>query len=133
MRIGFPTCWCATAPAAPLLDRAETAYRSAWRATTGTKVHGDVTDACAGWLIRGDALVERAHRETTDHLARIPDHDWKWGTATARQRLVHRLSVVASMTAQRTDLKGLSCLAMYMRQRMLARWPALTPLPSERP
>ncbi|TJZ59129.1 aminoglycoside phosphotransferase family protein [Streptomyces piniterrae] len=133
LRIGFPTRWCVTAAPAPLLDRAETAYRTAWRTATGTELHDDLADACAGWLLRGDALVERARRGTTDHLARIPDRDWKWGTATARQRLVHRLGVVGQMTADRADLSGLSRLSTDMRQRMLARWPTLPPVPSQRP
>ncbi|MFD0339708.1 phosphotransferase family protein [Streptomyces sp. NPDC127117] len=133
LRIGFPTCWCVTAAPAPLLDRAESAYRTAWHTATGTELHGDLADACAGWLLRGDALVERARRKTTDHLARIPDQDWKWGTATARQRLVHRLGVVGRLTADRTGLSGLSGLSTDMRRSMLARWPELRPVPSERP
>lgn len=133
LRIGFPTCWCVTAAAAPLLERAETAYRTAWRTETGDELHDDLTDFCADWLLRGDALVERAHRESTDHLARIPVRDWKWGTATARQRLVHRLGVVARMTVGRDGLSGLSTLCAEMRRRMLARWPTLRPVPSRRP
>ncbi|WP_326770512.1 aminoglycoside phosphotransferase family protein (plasmid) [Streptomyces sp. NBC_01591] len=133
LRIGFPTCWCVTAASAPLLDRAEAAYRTAWHTATGTELHDDLADACAGWLLRGDALVQKAHRGTTDHLARIPDRDWKWGTATARQRLVHRLGVVGRTTADRADLSGLSRLSTDMRQRMLARWPKLPPVPSQRP
>ncbi|WP_405889306.1 aminoglycoside phosphotransferase family protein [Streptomyces sp. NBC_00133] len=133
LRVGFPTCWCVTAAAAPLLNRAETAYRTAWSTVTGTELHGDLADACAGWLLRGDALVARAHRGTTDHLARIPDRDWKWGTVTARQRLVHRLGVVSRMTADHADLSGLSSLSTDMRRRMLARWPTLPPVPSQRP
>ncbi|MYV57192.1 aminoglycoside phosphotransferase family protein, partial [Streptomyces sp. SID3212] len=58
LRIGFPTCWCVTKAAPALLDRAETAYRTTWRSLTGTDPGGDLTDACAGWLLRGDALVE---------------------------------------------------------------------------
>ncbi|WP_406011888.1 aminoglycoside phosphotransferase family protein [Streptomyces sp. NBC_00984] len=133
LRIGFPTCWCVTAASARLLDRAETAYRTAWRTATSTELHGDLADACAGRLLRGDALVERAHRGTTDHLARIPDRDWTWGTATARQRLVHRLGVVGRMTADRPDLNGLSRLSTDMRRRMLDRWPTLPPVPAKRP
>ncbi|MFF3617078.1 aminoglycoside phosphotransferase family protein [Streptomyces sp. NPDC002580] len=133
LRIGFPTCWCVTAAAAPLLDRAERAYRTAWHDATGGELHEDLADACAGWLLRGDALVERAHRGTTDHLARVPDRDWKWGTATARQRLVHRLGVVSRATADRADLSGFGRLSADMRQRMLARWPKLPPVPSQRP
>ncbi|MFG2490272.1 phosphotransferase [Streptomyces caniferus] len=133
LRTGFPTCWCSTAPDVPLMDRAETAYRTAWAAATGTEPDGDLTDACAGWLLRGDALVQRAHRDTVDHLARIPDRDWEWGTATARQRLVHRLGVVAQRTTGRGDLSGLHRLSADLRHRMLTRWPTLRPLPSRRP
>ncbi|MFJ7200216.1 hypothetical protein [Streptomyces sp. NPDC098926] len=88
LRIGFPTCWCVTAASPPLLDRAEAAYRAAWRTATGTRLHDDLsdglTDTCAGRLLRGDALVAGARSGTTDHLARVPDREWKWGTATAR-------------------------------------------------
>ncbi|MEV4868036.1 aminoglycoside phosphotransferase family protein [Streptomyces syringium] len=133
LRIGFPTCWCTTAAPEPLLARAEDAYRSGWRTATGTDPRGDLTDACAGWLLRGDALVPRAERGTTDHLARVTHRDWAWGTATARQRLAHRLGVVSRMTAARADLSGLSRLCADMRRRVLARWPKLTPLPSHRP
>lgn len=133
LRIGFPTCWCATAPAPDVLNAAETAYRTAWRDASGTEVQGDLTDACAGWLLRGDALVQRAQRGTVDHLGEIPDRDWKWGTATARQRLVHRLRVVSQMTAGSGELKDLGRLAAAMRESMLTRWPALRPLPLRRP
>lgn len=133
LRIGFPTCWCVTSASEPLLERAESAYRDAWRAATGSETQGDLTDACAGWLLRGDALVERARRESIDHLDRITHRDWKWGTATARQRLVHRLGVVSAMTADHPSLTGLSSLTTAMRQGMLARWPRLQPVPTERP
>ncbi|MGY3334648.1 tRNA A-37 threonylcarbamoyl transferase component Bud32 [Streptomyces filamentosus] len=133
LRIGFPTCWCVTSASAPLLERAERAYRTAWRTATGSETQDGLADACAGWLLRGDALVERAHRESEDHLARIPKRDWKWGTATARQRLVHRLGVVSRMTADHTSLSGVSSLTAAMRERMLARWPALQPVPTKRP
>ncbi|MEU9126267.1 aminoglycoside phosphotransferase family protein [Streptomyces sp. NPDC048506] len=133
LRIGFPTCWCVTAPTQPLLHAAETAYRATWRNATGTEVQDDLTDACAGWLLRGDALVQRAHRGTADHLAEIPNRDWKWGTATARQRLAHRLGVVSRMTADGGELKGLGQLAATIRHGMLTRWPTLQPLPLQRP
>ncbi|WP_329376154.1 aminoglycoside phosphotransferase family protein [Streptomyces sp. NBC_01351] len=133
LRIGFPTCWCVTSASEPLLERAESAYRDAWRAATGSETQDDLTDACAGWLLRGDGLVERARRESTDHLARIPHRDWTWGTATARQRLVHRLGVVGQMTADHASLSGMSSLSTAMRQRMLARWPTLQPVPTRRP
>ncbi|OIJ95270.1 phosphotransferase family protein [Streptomyces colonosanans] len=133
LRIGFPTCWCVTAPDADVLDAAETAYRTTWRDSTGAEVQGDLMDACAGWLLRGDALVQRAQRGTSDHLGEIPNQDWKWGTATARQRLVHRLRVVSRMTAESSDLKDLGRIAAAMRERMLIRWPKLRPLPPQRP
>ncbi len=100
---------------------------------TGSETEDGLADACAGWLLRGDALVERARREGTDHLSRIPRRDWTWGTATARQRLVHRLGVVGQMTADHTSLSGVSRLSTAMHQRMLARWTAIQPVPAKRP
>ncbi|WP_374690058.1 phosphotransferase [Frankia sp. AvcI1] len=132
LRIGFPTCWCVTAPPRPLLKEAEVAYRAAWRQQTGRDVPDDLTDACAGWLLRGDALVERAKRETLDHLARIARRDWRWGTATARQRLTHRLGIVSQMTAHGGELEELGQLAAAMRENVLTRWPSLQPLPTRR-
>ncbi|MCW2878248.1 MAG: aminoglycoside phosphotransferase [Sphaerisporangium sp.] len=133
LRIGFPTCWCATQTPAPLLRRAEDAYHAAWRAATGTEPQGDLTDEGIGWLLRGDALVERAHRDGTDHLARVTRDDWRWGIATARQRLLHRLGVVHEATADRADLANLHDVTAAMRSRILGRWPAILPLPSRRP
>lgn len=127
LRIGFPTCWCSTAPDDGLLAAAESAYRAA----LGGRPDGDLADACAGWLIRGDALVQRAFREGPDHLAAALRADWQWGTATARQRLVHRLGVVAAMPGDR--LAALAALSSDVRDRMLVAWPTLAPLPARRP
>ena len=83
LRIGFPTCWCALAPEPSLVAAAEAEYRANWRSVTGTDLVGDVTDACAGWMLRGDGLVERASRGRADHLGRLLEEDWTWGVATA--------------------------------------------------
>ncbi|MEU5715758.1 aminoglycoside phosphotransferase family protein [Streptomyces sp. NPDC020403] len=134
LRIGFPTCWCVTRAAGPLLERAESAYRAAWYAATGRALPDTgLADACAGWLIRGDALVQRAHRGAADQLARVPEEDWEWGTATARQRLAHRLAVVAGTTEDGGELRGLRALAADLRRALLHRWPELRPVPTRRP
>lgn len=133
LRIGFPTCWCVTAAPGPLLAEAEAAYRTAWRSATGADVEGELVDACAGWLIRGDALVQRAHRGSVDHLARVLDEDWEWGTVSARERLLHRLGVVARMAEGSESLDGLGRLSADVRRRMLERWPALKASPERRP
>lgn len=129
LRIGFPTCWCSTAPAPGLVAEAEAAYQEA----SGRRPTADeIADACTGWLIRGDALVERARRETTDHLARMVEQDWTWGTATARERLAHRLGVVATLV-DGDRLAETARLAAGLRAAMLKRWPGLRPLPERRP
>ena len=133
LRSGFPTCWCATNPDPGRLRAAEAAYRSAWRAATGGDVEGDLTDACAGWLLRGDGLVERAERADADHWRRLLDQDWTWGTATARQRLLHRLLVVGQLAAdggRAGRLADTGRLAGEMAGAVLGRWPGLRPLPS---
>ncbi|MFG2292139.1 aminoglycoside phosphotransferase family protein [Streptomyces sp. NPDC048603] len=135
LRIGFPTCWCVTAAEEPLRARAEAAYREAWRAETGTDVAVDgLVDACAGWLVRGDALVPRARRDGRDHLDRAASRDWSWGTATARQRLAHRLGVVARLAESRPELSATARLCDALRERMRERWPAAgAAVPAERP
>ncbi|WP_329112375.1 phosphotransferase [Streptomyces sp. NBC_01353] len=129
-RIGFPTCWCAmSVPAAPLTE-VEDVYRTTWRGLTGKDVPGDLADACAGWLIQGDALVERAHRGTVDQLARVPAEDFEWGYVSARERLVHRLGVVADMTRGHDHLHAVGRLSSALASRLLERWPTLRPLPT---
>lgn len=130
LRIGFPSCWCVTAPPAGLIDDAERAYRAEWHRATGTEPQGSMADACAGWLLRGDALVEKAHRGAGDRLAGAIAADWPWGTATARQRLLHRLGVVAELAGP--ELAGFGELCAGLRAAMAARWPRLRPLPTDR-
>ncbi|MFH9725676.1 phosphotransferase [Streptomyces sp. NPDC017254] len=130
-RIGFPTCWCALSVSAAPLAEVEDVYRSTWRGLTGTDVPGDLADACAGWLIQGDALVERAHRGTVDHLARVPTEDFEWGPVSARERLVHRLGVVADMTRDHDRLHAFGRLSSALADRLLVCWPKLRPLPSQ--
>ncbi|MFJ8041740.1 aminoglycoside phosphotransferase family protein [Kitasatospora sp. NPDC096147] len=133
LRIGFPTCWCVTAAPDPLLHRAEAAYRDTWHELTGHALGQDLTDACTGWLLRGGALVPRAERDGTDHLARLPAEDWTWGTTTARRRLVHRLGVVGQLAASRSDLGELAALCAAFWEAALTRWPRLPPVLAERP
>lgn len=131
LRIGFPTCWCAMSVTATPLAEVEDIYRATWRNLTGTDIPGDLADACAGWLIRGDALVERAHRESVDHLARVPVEDFEWGYISARERLVHRLGAVADLTRGHDGLHALGDLSAAMAARLLQRWPTLRPLPTQ--
>ncbi|MFJ2022696.1 aminoglycoside phosphotransferase family protein [Streptomyces sp. NPDC087897] len=129
-RIGFPTCWCAMSVTAAPLAEVEDVYRTTWRGLTGRDVPGDLADACAGWLIQGDALVERAHRGTADQFARLPVEDFAWGYVSARERLVHRLGVVAGLTRDHDRLHAVGRLSSTLAERLLARWPALRPLPA---
>jgi tRNA A-37 threonylcarbamoyl transferase component Bud32 len=130
LRIGFPTCWCSTSQPPELLAEAEAAYAAAAGRTIDER---ELADACASWTIRGDALVERAYRETRDHLARLTVEDWKWWTVSARERLAFRLGVVGAMADAEGPLGRTARLASQMRMAMLARWPGLQPLPAERP
>ena len=116
----------------PALGRAEAAYRSAWRSATGTDPQGSLADACAGWLIRGDALVQRAERGGPAHLTRLPEDDWEWGTATARQRLLHRLGVVAGLAGDHPALACLAQVSAAMRDRIRQAWPGTPGLPEAR-
>ena len=132
LRIGWPTCWCAKSVPEPVLSQAEAAYRSTWRSLTGSGLDGSLADACAGWLIRGDALVERADRGGSPHLLRLPDENWRWGTATARQRLLHRLAAVIDLAAGEPALASLVQVSRAMRDRIRRRWPGTRPLAAAR-
>lgn len=90
---------------------------------------GRIADACVGWLVRGDTLVELAVREDSDHLATVARADWKWGTATARERLLHRVGAVADLTAGCDDLAGTHTLLRAMTAGIRSRWPGLSRLP----
>ncbi|MDP9241168.1 MAG: aminoglycoside phosphotransferase family protein [Actinomycetota bacterium] len=129
LRMAFPTCWCAARLPEPDLVAAEGAYVEVWQAATGRPLVGFIGDACVAWLIRGDSLVEMALRDGTDHLAAAAYADWKWGTATARQRLKHRLGVVAGVTDGCADLSEVHGLTMSMTRQIETRWPGLAPLP----
>jgi Phosphotransferase enzyme family len=128
LSVGFPTCWCVASVPGPVLAEAEAAYRATWRSITGTEPAGDLTDAKVGWVISGDALVQRARRGTVDHLARAARRDWRWGTATARGRLLHRLGVVAAAARDRDDLTHMARLCTGLSARLLLRRPP-PPLP----
>jgi hypothetical protein len=124
LRIGFPTCWCVKALPERHIADAENAYRDVRRGV------GDVADACVGWLMQGDALVEKARRHDTDHLARVPRRDWRWGTATARERLLHRLGVVAALAEEHERLAATAGLARDMATAMKRKWPGLEAVPT---
>jgi len=132
LRVGWPTCWCATSAPEPDIREAEAAYRSTWRSLTGADLAGSLADACAGWLIRGDTLVERAERGRSVQLMRLPEEDWEWGTATARQRLLHRLAVVAAVADDDPSLDGLVEVCRAMRDRIRQDWPGTAKLPVAR-
>ncbi|WP_199753020.1 phosphotransferase [Actinoplanes sp. ATCC 53533] len=118
LRIGFPTCWCVRSTPAPVLLAAERAYRDTWRSLRGGDPPGDLADACLGWVVQGDALVERAERRGTDHFARMLRADWQWGTMTARERVIHRLGVAAAAADGRADLAATVRLAAAMREAL---------------
>jgi hypothetical protein len=79
---------------------------------------GDLADACLGWAVQGDALVQRAERRGTDHFARMLRADWTGGTMTARERVTHRLGVAAAAADGRADLAATVRLATAMREAL---------------
>ncbi|OKJ07571.1 phosphotransferase [Kitasatospora sp. CB01950] len=134
LRTGFPTCRCSTAPPPAVLAEAEAAYRATWRAATGTEAAGraELADACAGWLLRGDALVPRAERGTADYLARLHHADWTWGNTTARRRLLHRVRAVAALADADTALPIFGRFCATLATRIRTAWPTAGPLPGDR-
>ncbi|MET9225315.1 hypothetical protein [Lentzea sp. NPDC003310] len=71
------------------------------------------------WFVDGDALVQRADRDGTDHLARVVGEDWFWYSTTARGRLMFRAAVVATFTETHPET---SALARRLLDRMNRAW-----------
>ncbi|HEX8867760.1 MAG TPA: hypothetical protein VF821_19025 [Lentzea sp.] len=113
LRIGFPTCATVSETPRELREAAEQAYfeERGWKA--------GLEDACVRWLVQGDALVQRAERDGTDHLARVVDEDWFWYSTTARGRLMFRARVVAAFTETHPEM---SALAQRLHDRMTGVW-----------
>ena len=125
LRVGFPTCYSSPATPPGLLREAEDAYRETWAGLTGAPIVGSLADACAAWTIRGDGLVERAHRGRRRYLRKLAAKDWTWGKATARERLAFRLDVTAELAADSAQLAAVSALCRDLRDAMRRRWPSL--------
>ena len=113
LRIGFPTCATVTETPAELREAAEQAYFAERGFSSGLE------DACVRWLVQGDALVQRAERDGTDHLAKVVDADWFWYSTTARGRLMYRTRVVATFTETHPKVSG---LARRLHERMRQIW-----------
>ncbi|GGN02739.1 hypothetical protein GCM10011609_47090 [Lentzea pudingi] len=113
LRIGFPTCATVTETPRELREAAEQAYFEERGFTA------PLEDACVRWFVNGDALVQRAERDGTDHLARVVDEDWFWYSTTARGRLMYRARVVASFTETHPET---SALARRLLERMGRVW-----------
>lgn len=125
LRIGFPTCYSSPETTPDLLREAEAAYRDTWRSATGTAITGNLADACTGWTIRGDALVERAHRQSRRQLRRLIDSNWRWGKASARERLAFRLEMTAECAVETEELAAVGLVCRDLREVMRTRWPKL--------
>lgn len=113
LRMGFPTCATVSETPKELQEAAEQAY-FAERGRVEP-----LEDACVRWLVQGDALVQRAERDGTDHLARVVDEDWFWYSTTARGRLMFRARVVAEFTETHP---ATSALARRLLERMNRIW-----------
>lgn len=122
LRIGFPTCGLNPVVPAPEVERAEDVYRSSWLAAGGSGEPGSVADQCVGWLLRSDALVQRAERGQRDQFARVLDEDWFWGPLTGRLRLARRLDTVAALVAE--TMPATAALARALRPRLPDPLPA---------
>lgn len=117
LRMAFPTCGYSTVLAPEVIASAESAYFETWRETTGTDVPGSLTDHCVAWLLRGDALVQRIQRGARDQFARVLVEDWSWGPMTARERLMHRVRVVAGL-----EEPDVAPLFVALSDRLETRW-----------
>jgi hypothetical protein len=130
LRIGFPTCWCAQQIKSPDLAAAEDAYADTWLAATGQPVPSTMADACLGWLLTAGSLVDFERRaKGAAYFTDIIRADWRWGTASARQRLQHRVRVVAAATEGHGELAAILPFAENFATELARQWPELRALP----
>jgi hypothetical protein len=121
-RIVFPTCWCMGA----LPDTATRAFEDAYRLEASQAIEPwrdaerfdrAMTDGSAAWLIA----------TTPDLVARNMEEDGRWGIATCRQRVLHRLKIFSASGGRQYPELSECCVSL---ERALAhRWPGTESLP----
>lgn len=123
--VPFPTCWCVAALAGDDVAAMESAYRAELvpacpEAADDARWQREVAHAAGAWLV--------------DMLAHLPEKalvaDARWGTATLRQRLLHRLERFVALAERAGVLPALTELAGELTRVLRRRWDDAVPLPA---
>lgn len=121
--VPFPTCWCYGTIPDDIVVSVEGAYRNAlaldldqpsWDAA--------VTAASASWWLAG----------IDEFLAAGFTKDSTWGTASLRERILHRTARFAALTERKDSLPALGAAASSLVGRLASVWDAAPPYPAFR-
>jgi hypothetical protein len=118
-----PTCWCYGVVPDPVVEDFERTHRAALvpscpAAADDATWHLHFTAASASWWLSG---IDR-------FLAGAFDDDGRWGTASLRQRVIHRTQRFARLTARTGALAALGSVAERLGERWAMEWDDLDPL-----
>ena len=124
-QVPFPTCWCVAALDDADAAAMEAAYRSELAGISpetadDVRWKREAAHAAGAWLV--------------DMLAHLPEEalaaDVRWGTATLRQRLLHRPGRFVALAERAGVLPALTELAADVTRVLRRRWADLAPLPA---
>ncbi|MGH2599482.1 MAG: hypothetical protein ACRDJ9_08855, partial [Dehalococcoidia bacterium] len=120
-RLALPTCWCVNRVPEPLRVRMEARYRT--ELAEGCPLARDdavfgsaMLDACAAWLLWSTNWL----------LPRVMEEDRPFGPATARQCILLRLDLFATMAEAAGRLEALGGLSRRLAAQLRRRWPPET-------
>jgi hypothetical protein len=118
-----PTCWCYGVVPEPVVADFEQTYRAALVPSCPAAADDATwllhfTAASASWWLSG----------IDSFLAGAFDGDGQWGTASLRQRVIHRTQRFARLTARTGDLTALGSVAARLAERWTVAWDDLDPL-----
>jgi hypothetical protein len=133
-RVPFATCWCVNCLPEPVLLDVDRAYRDELargvpEANDDATYYRAAVEAHAFWLLttmrRPTGLRDPEMGLFSEALAA----DRTWGTATIRQRIIHRLEAFAGFAYRHHHLEAIASFASHLAEVLRARWPFVPDLP----
>lgn len=125
LEVPFPTCWCYGVIPDAVTSDFEVTYRThlaRWcpAATDDASWERHLTAASASWWLAG----------IDEFLAPAFDQDSQWGTASLRQRVLHRTTRLAHLAARTHTFVDLGSVAERLLEQWTATWNDLDELDS---
>lgn len=122
LRMSMPTCWCAKALPAEVIQPLELLYRQQLidkipAAKSDEIYYAAYVSACAYWMIESLRSIENVQKK-----------DDTWGISSVRSRIVSHLQAFIAVANQYNQLPELKSLAEDVLQKLKTQWPDTKPL-----